>query len=82
MYECHGLIHIVKEGDTMYKIAKMHHVSLWELMYENPYVNVYRLSRETRSAFLFPEGRTVNSRSREDGKRRIFKQFVNRGKSR
>ena len=43
MYECHGQIHVVKEGDTMYKIAKAHHVSLWELMCENPYVNVYRL---------------------------------------
>lgn len=43
MYECHGLIHVVKRGDTMYKIAKMYHVSLWELMYENPFVNVYQL---------------------------------------
>ena len=67
MYECHGLIQIVKEGDTMYKIAKMHHVSLWELMYENPYVNVYRLqpgdeicvpvSRGTDSKFPEPGGR-------------------------
>ena len=51
----------------MYKIAKMHHVSLWELMYENPYVNVYRLqpgdeicvpvSRGTDSKFPEPGGR-------------------------
>lgn len=40
---CHGLIHVVKEGDTLYKIANMHHVTVSELMYENPYVDVYQL---------------------------------------
>ena len=43
IHGCHGLIHVVKKGDTMYKIAKMHHVTVSDLMYENPYVNVYQL---------------------------------------
>lgn len=42
-YQCHGMIHVVKQGDTLYKIARMHHVSVSELMYVNPYVNVYQL---------------------------------------
>ncbi|MCU6763637.1 membrane-bound lytic murein transglycosylase D [uncultured Roseburia sp.] len=41
--QCHGMIHVVKKGDTLYKIARMHHVSVSELMYVNPYVNVYQL---------------------------------------
>lgn len=40
---CNGIIHVVKEGDTLYKIGKMHGVSVSALMYANPYVNVYNL---------------------------------------
>lgn len=40
---CNGMIHVVKEGDTLYKIGKMHGVSVSALMYANPYVNVYNL---------------------------------------
>ena len=41
--ECRGIIHVVKEGDTLYKIGKMHGVSVSALMYANPYVNIYNL---------------------------------------
>lgn len=40
---CTGIIHVVKEGDTLYKIEKMHGVSVSALMYANPYVNIYNL---------------------------------------
>ena len=40
---CTGIIHVVKEGDTLYKIGKMHGVSVSALMYANPYVNIYNL---------------------------------------
>lgn len=40
---CRGVIHVVKEGDTLYKIAQTYHVEVSELMYENPYVNIYQL---------------------------------------
>lgn len=40
---CTGIIHVVKEGDSLYKIGKMHGVSVSALMYANPYVNVYNL---------------------------------------
>lgn len=36
-------IHVVKEGDTLYKIAIQHDVNLFDLMRLNPYVNVYNL---------------------------------------
>lgn len=61
MYECHGMIHVVKKGDTMYKIAKMHHVSLWELMNENPYVNVYQL--QPGDEICVPVSRPTNDRA-------------------
>lgn len=40
---CDGSIHIVKKGDTLYKIAKMHNSSISELITANPYVNVYNM---------------------------------------
>ena len=40
---CTGIIHVVQEGDTLYKIGKMHGVSVSALMYANPYVNIYNL---------------------------------------
>ena len=40
---CRGVLHIVKNGDTLYKIAKKHGVPLSWVMYANPYVDVYNL---------------------------------------
>ena len=40
---CSGVIHVVKEGDTLYKIAQMHKISVLDLLLANPYVNVYNL---------------------------------------
>lgn len=40
---CRGILHIVKDGDTLYKIAKKHGVPLSRVMYANPYVDVYNL---------------------------------------
>ena len=41
--QCRGILHIVKKGDTLYKISKMHGVPLSRIMYANPYVDVYNL---------------------------------------
>ena len=43
MHGCPGLIHVVKEGDTLYKISQYHHVSVTDILLANPYVNVYNL---------------------------------------
>lgn len=40
---CHGKIHQVVAGDTMYKIAKKYGVRLVDILKANPYVNVYNL---------------------------------------
>lgn len=50
---CTGIIHVVKEGDTLYKIGKMHGVSVSALMYANPYVNIYNLQVGMNSVFLY-----------------------------
>lgn len=42
-FVCDGYVHVVKQGDTLYKIAKMYDVKLIDLMRLNPYVNVYNL---------------------------------------
>lgn len=36
-------VHVIKEGDTLYKISRMHNVKVVDLLLANPYVNVYNL---------------------------------------
>lgn len=41
--QCGGMIHVIKEGDTLYKIAQMYEVAVLDLMLANPYINIYNL---------------------------------------
>jgi len=36
-------IHIIEEGDTLYKLSKQYDVRLFDIMRLNPYINVYNL---------------------------------------
>lgn len=40
---CQGLIHVVEKGDTLYRLSRYYHVSVSQIMYENPYVDIYNL---------------------------------------
>ncbi|MBD8974090.1 MAG: LysM peptidoglycan-binding domain-containing protein [Clostridiales bacterium] len=40
---CKGYVHVIKEGDTLYKLARQYDVRLFDIMRLNPYVNVYNL---------------------------------------
>lgn len=40
---CTGFVYVVKEGDTLYKIAKEYDLKLIDVLRFNPYVNVYNL---------------------------------------
>ena len=40
---CRGIIHVVKPGDSLYLIGRRYHVSVTQLMFANPYVDVYNL---------------------------------------
>lgn len=40
---CRGTYHVVKAGDTLYSISRMHNVPVAEIMRANPYINVYNL---------------------------------------
>ena len=40
---CNGQMHTIKEGDTLYKISRMHNVPLGELLEANSNVNIYNL---------------------------------------
>lgn len=42
-FSCKGKVHIIKQGDTLYRLAKMYDVKLFDIMRLNPYVNVYNL---------------------------------------
>lgn len=41
--ECRGIIHVVTEGDTLYLLGKKYHVPLLQIMYSNPFVDIYNL---------------------------------------
>lgn len=41
--KCRGFVYVVKEGDTLYKIARDYDLKLIDVMKNNPYVNVYNL---------------------------------------
>jgi LysM repeat protein len=40
---CGGIIHVVEKGDTLYRLSRYYHVSVSEIMYQNPYANIYNL---------------------------------------
>lgn len=40
---CRGIIHVIEKGDTLYNLGKKYNVSVMQLMFANPYVNVYNL---------------------------------------
>lgn len=40
---CRGMVHVIEDGDTLYNLGKKYHVSVTQLMFANPYVNVYNL---------------------------------------
>ncbi|MEY8391832.1 LysM domain-containing protein [Lachnospiraceae bacterium 45-W7] len=40
---CRGIIHVIQKGDTLYQLGKRYHVSVGQLMFSNPFVDVYNL---------------------------------------
>ena len=43
MRECHGFLHVVQKGDTLYLLSRRYRVPLWAVLDANPYVNIYNL---------------------------------------
>ncbi len=40
---CGGIIHVIQQGDTLYELGKFYHVSVGQLIFANPFVDVYNL---------------------------------------
>lgn len=40
---CMSFMHVVKKGDTLYKLGKEYGVTVSALLFANPYINVYNL---------------------------------------
>ncbi|MCC8028656.1 MAG: LysM domain-containing protein [Lachnospiraceae bacterium] len=38
-----GIIHVVQKGDTLYRLSRQYHVGVSDIMYKNPYANIYNL---------------------------------------
>lgn len=40
---CRGVIHVVQRGDSLYQLGKFYHVSVGQLIFANPFVDIYNL---------------------------------------
>ncbi len=40
---CGGTIHVIQQGDTLYLLGKKYHVSVGQLIFANPFVDIYNL---------------------------------------
>ena len=40
---CNGMVHVIKEGETLYQLSRMYRVPVSLLLRANPYVDVYNL---------------------------------------
>lgn len=40
---CRGILHVIEKGDTLYSIGKRYHVSVRDLIFSNPYAEIYNL---------------------------------------
>lgn len=40
---CRGIIHVVQQGDTLYQLGKFYNVSVGQIIFANPFVDIYNL---------------------------------------
>lgn len=40
---CRGFYHVIKQGDTLYKLSRQYKVTVSAIMLANPYINIYNL---------------------------------------
>lgn len=40
---CRGVIHVVQKGDSLYQLGKFYNVSVGQLIFANPFVDIYNL---------------------------------------
>ena len=54
---CNGMVHVIKEGETLYQLSRMYRVPVALLLRANPYVDVYNL--QVGQEICIPVGRPV-----------------------
>ena len=52
MMECRGIIHVVREGDTLYTLSQKYHVPLLQVMYANPFRQQHESREQARQTAL------------------------------
>lgn len=52
---CNGMVHVIKEGETLYQLSRMYRVPVALLLRANPYVDVYNL--QVGQEICIPVGR-------------------------
>lgn len=56
---CGGVIYVIKDGDTLYGIAKKYQLKVRDILSANPYVNIYNLQREDEICIPIIESKPV-----------------------
>lgn len=54
---CNGLLHVVRQGDTLYQLSRMYRIPLAMILRANPYVDVYNLQVGQEICIPVGEGR-------------------------
>lgn len=40
---CDGVVHVIEQGDTLYKLSRQYMVKIEDILYKNPFINMYNL---------------------------------------
>lgn len=56
---CGGVIYVIKDGDTLYGIAKKYQLRVRDILSANPYVDIYNLQREDEICIPVIESKPV-----------------------
>jgi hypothetical protein len=76
---CRGILHVVKKGDTLYKLGKQYNINVSAIMYANPYVNVYNL--QVGDELCIPVGSQQSNNGEANGSTVNVNIGTNKGES-
>ena len=61
-----GFIHVIEQGDTLYKLGKRYGVTVSVLLFANPWVNVYNLQIGDEICVPVPDSAVFLKKSKTD----------------
>ena len=71
-----GFIHVIEQGDTLYKLGKRYGVTVSALLFANPWVNVYNLQIGDEICVPVSDSAVFLKKSKTDAKRQKGKIWI------